>query len=208
MKTAERPKRKDRTPDSEAAYVLTILQKKFAEFASISPTWPVDLDPYDFFIREVYHGFRHADGDKERDEFLECREAAAQSGGWIDHGLLQILQISLAYCTQAKRAYQAGDDGLAWSLIADANYWLGVLDMNGGNQQLVQAISGGRARWRDAPETKEKNFILECWKDWQASPKQYKSQAAFARSMLEKCEYLKSQKVIEDWCRAWKKSVC
>ena len=52
---------------------------------------------------------------------------------------------------------------------------------------------------------KEKAFIRECWDDWQEFPEIYASQAAFARDMLSKCENLKSQKKIEDWCREWKK---
>ena len=40
--------------------------------------------------------------------------------------------------------------------------------------------------------------------DWKfLATDRYKSKAAFARDMLEKCEHLTSTKKIEDWCREW-----
>lgn len=79
--------------------------------------------------------------------------------------------------------------------------------------ELVGAERSDRARdlalrrYEDDPKQKEKDFVFECWKAWQAKPEQYKSKAAFARSMLDKCEHLTSSKKIEDWCREWEKSV-
>lgn len=207
MQTSERPQREARTPATEAAFVLTMLQEKFSEMAATSPTWPNELDPNQEFL-EIYRAIkrlRPLDADKERDEILCCFKRKAESGGLVDDGLLQIFYIPLGYCAQAQLAFEAGNDSLAWSLIADANYWRGVLAVNAGNQLCVQATLGGKARWRDAPKSKEKDFVFDCWKSWQDKPGQYKSQAAFARAMLEKCEHLESQKVIEDWCRAWKK---
>jgi len=59
-------------------------------------------------------------------------------------------------------------------------------------------------RYADDDKQKEKSFIFERWKEWQIMPKQYKGQAGFARSMIDKCEHLTSTKIVEDWCRAWK----
>lgn len=56
------------------------------------------------------------------------------------------------------------------------------------------------------PKTKEKEFVKECWLAWQDKPASYKFKSEFAIDMLEKCEHLKSQKKIEDWCRDWKKA--
>lgn len=53
------------------------------------------------------------------------------------------------------------------------------------------------------PKQADRNFVFDCWKDWRKKPEAYKSKAAFARDMLDKCENLESQKVIEDWCRRW-----
>lgn len=53
------------------------------------------------------------------------------------------------------------------------------------------------------PKQHEKSFVKECWQQWQINPESYKSKAAFARDMLDKCEHLKSTKKIEDWCRQW-----
>ena len=55
-------------------------------------------------------------------------------------------------------------------------------------------------------------LIVQHWQELQPTPNKkkkpesYKSKAAFAKDMLTKCEKLDSQKVIEDWSRAWEKS--
>ena len=60
----------------------------------------------------------------------------------------------------------------------------------------------------------EKKIVKECWIGWQNNPSQYKSNSAFANSMLKKFEpdnpadqnkHLNNVKVIADWCTAWKK---
>ncbi|WP_263770545.1 hypothetical protein [Propionivibrio soli] len=53
------------------------------------------------------------------------------------------------------------------------------------------------------PKQKEKALVKECWTAWQEKTATYKSKAEFARDMLTKCENLRSQKKIEDWCRQW-----
>lgn len=55
------------------------------------------------------------------------------------------------------------------------------------------------------PKQADKVLVRECWDDWQKQPDRYKGKAAFARDMLDKYENLKSQPVIEGWCRAWEK---
>jgi hypothetical protein len=62
-----------------------------------------------------------------------------------------------------------------------------------------------RARHAKDPKQKDKAFVRECWERWQESRGDYKSKAAFALAMLDKCEHLESPKQIEDWCRAWEK---
>lgn len=72
----------------------------------------------------------------------------------------------------------------------------------------AQAKKGAQRKLANDPKQKEKEFVHECWKEWQAAPnpkKIYSGKAAFARDMLDKCEHLASQKKIEDWCRAWEK---
>lgn len=77
-----------------------------------------------------------------------------------------------------------------------------------GNQALQKARSelagrGAKERHARDPKQAEKIFVLECWKEWRQKPDSYSGKAAFARDMLDKCEHLKSQKNIEDWCREW-----
>lgn len=63
-----------------------------------------------------------------------------------------------------------------------------------------------QARWMNDPKTKDKAFVKECWLEWQKEPKRYTSKAEFARDMLTKCEYLISNRVIEDWVREWERN--
>lgn len=67
------------------------------------------------------------------------------------------------------------------------------------------AKKGALARLRNDRRQSEKQFILECWRDWRADKHKYRSKAAFARDMIEKCERLTSTKKVEDWCREWEK---
>lgn len=73
-----------------------------------------------------------------------------------------------------------------------------------------EARRTGRAAHDQDPKKiakqKAKEFVYDCWKGWRAKPSSYKSKAEFARDMLDKCEELRSQKKIEDWCRLWEKS--
>lgn len=55
------------------------------------------------------------------------------------------------------------------------------------------------------PKQADKALVRECWDDWQKQPERYDGKAAFARDMLLKYESLKSQPVIEGWCRLWER---
>lgn len=71
--------------------------------------------------------------------------------------------------------------------------------------KTFRAKTAVKARLNNDPRQKEKEFIKDCWIDWQADKSKYKSKAAFSRDMLKKVENLTSQKKIEDWCREWEK---
>ena len=55
------------------------------------------------------------------------------------------------------------------------------------------------------PKQRDKGLVRECWDDWQKLPERYAGKAEVARDMLAKFETLKSQPVIEGWCRAWER---
>ncbi len=59
------------------------------------------------------------------------------------------------------------------------------------------------ARYATDEKQADKNFVRECWHEWQKQPDRYRSKAAFARDVIEKSKHLQSTKVIEDWCREW-----
>lgn len=71
------------------------------------------------------------------------------------------------------------------------------------NQKTLAARNSVRIKLANDPKQAEKDFVKDCWDAWQKSPGAYKSKAAFARDMLDKCAALTSNKVIEDWCRGW-----
>lgn len=73
----------------------------------------------------------------------------------------------------------------------------------GDAQKRIMAKKGSDAKNESDPKQAEKEFVRSCWMDWQEKPDSYKSKAAFARDMLDKCEHLVSTKKIEDWCRMW-----
>lgn len=95
--------------------------------------------------------------------------------------------------------------------IEAANALANAMAIESGNDKLQDArrnmsLRGAMAKIANDPRQKEKSFILECWQSWQKSPATYASKAAFSRDMIAKCEHLKSQKKIEDWCRGWEKA--
>jgi len=92
---------------------------------------------------------------------------------------------------------------------------LSAADLNAYVTRIAAMVKSGYASYRasksgkkgheNRPQTADKAFVFECWKDWQKEPGRYRGKAKFAKDMLEKCESLKSQKKIEDWCREWEK---
>lgn len=67
------------------------------------------------------------------------------------------------------------------------------------------AQQGIAAKLARDPKQAEKRFVRECWESWQAEPTRYKTKAAFARDMIEKCAHLTSTNQIEEWCRNWER---
>lgn len=65
------------------------------------------------------------------------------------------------------------------------------------------AQDAARRKVESDPKQLAKQQVRECWELWQKEPSRYRGKAAFARDMLNKYEDLKSQPVIEGWCREW-----
>lgn len=86
-------------------------------------------------------------------------------------------------------------------------YLSDIVDMAMTQQRKTQASESGKARARQDPRSKEREFVFECWIDWvHKHPDRYKSKTQFAMDMLGKCEHLTSVDVITGWCREWGKS--
>jgi hypothetical protein len=124
------------------------------------------------------------------------------------------MQVSLLFCLQAKLSYseKKHNNNLAWTFILDAIFWKNSveksLEFNEGaiEEVKLRARNNALKRVEKDPKQKDKSFVLSCWEAWQNKPASYKFKADFARDMLDKCEHLKSQKKIEDWCRDWEKA--
>lgn len=67
------------------------------------------------------------------------------------------------------------------------------------------ARSGAIAMLAIDPKQKDKAIVRRCWDAWQKNPDDYERKADFARDMREQFPKLKSQPVIERWCREWER---
>ncbi|WP_322040079.1 hypothetical protein [Burkholderia diffusa] len=94
---------------------------------------------------------------------------------------------------------------ISGSALMEAFRW--QLSTSDGLAMMNTIVQRERAKERHAngPKQAAKEKVREFWEEWQLDRKLYKGKAAFSRAMLEKHSALESQKVIEDWCRAWEK---
>lgn len=100
-----------------------------------------------------------------------------------------------------KRAMMATREGI----VASARAHRLAEDLKSApSRAALKAAKAKLAKDKDGKQ-EAKRFVEDCWKDWQKKPDSYSGQAEFARDMLSKCENLKSQPAIENWCREWKK---
>ena len=96
--------------------------------------------------------------------------------------------------------------------LREADYLLRVADsIQDEHTSLTKAKAalakmGGLARVAADPRQADKAFIFTCWQNWRKNPTNYTYKAEFAKDMISKCEHLKSQKKVEDWCREWEKA--
>lgn len=79
------------------------------------------------------------------------------------------------------------------------------------NVRSEMAAKAASFRVQNDPKTLKKQLVKQHWDNWQSTPSMYKNQARFAQIMLDKYggpeeADLKSQPVIEGWCRDWKKA--
>lgn len=204
-----------RTPITEAAEALM----KACDFwlwlvgETGSASKLVKADPETYFFEELF-GKTFSDPETNGDLAVE-KIGALLDGSYAEDGsapfaLIQVMCVVVDYCVQAMNAEKSGEHQLAWTFACDAQYWAGILCAEHTREKepsslSINAVNAAIVRWQTDPRHSEKKFIQECWREWKRNPNQYKSKAAFARDMLEKCEHLVSSKIIEDWCRDWEK---
>jgi hypothetical protein len=67
----------------------------------------------------------------------------------------------------------------------------------------ARARHAAKQRYASDPKQFVKKLVRESWVMWQNTPERYANKSAFSRDMLDKYESLKSQRVIERWCKTW-----
>jgi len=73
------------------------------------------------------------------------------------------------------------------------------------NRKKVSARVNALKRHASDPKKRDKDWVRECWDEWQRRPTNYKTKSAFASDMLKKGLRLESKPVIQRWCREWAK---
>jgi hypothetical protein len=90
----------------------------------------------------------------------------ARGPNWVASSPYGSLIVSCVYCLRAMRASTAGNQGLAWSYMADARYWCGVsVSSKGiaGAQELTREQAADKALMRQAQagaEARNETFNL------------------------------------------------
>lgn len=152
------------------------------------------------------------------DHYLSILDESADSKMTKEEGVSITFRLAAAYAIQAINDASNHQLVSALTNFSEAKYWLGVIECltaYSGDEKLVEddaatkrlrasmSSLGGKAKAENDPKRKCKDFAKECWNSWQKEPARYESKAAFARDMLDKQPKLKSQPVIEGWCRKW-----
>ena len=65
-----------------------------------------------------------------------------------------------------------------------------------------RARHAAKQRYADDPKQLLKKLVHEHWLLWKKTPGRYKNKSAFSLDMLDKYESLRSQRVLERWCKA------
>lgn len=168
-----------------------------------------NLSPREFGDKYVVPA-RDGLGQSADEIYDELESARAHGLSGHDEHMFDI-RIGCALVGESIRHRLNNDRDVAWRKICDAQMFVGLLigslptDDQRAGAHIEVSRKGGLARHAKDPKQREKAFIRQCWTDWQRTPDAYKSKAAFARDMLDKCEHLMSTKQIEDWCREWDK---
>lgn len=100
--------------------------------------------------------------------------------------------------------------GLAWefALLARWNNHMKMamhFEVQSSRQKMVRAA---RAKHSKDPRQQVKLLVRELWQQWETTPANYRSTAAFARDMCEKWpDHIASEVVVARWVRDWRRSV-
>lgn len=209
------------TPECEWDYLIAEEEKKIERLIHGKIGIPRELAPsivLAAFGVFAFHRYGDAILKKAPDAAKSASDAIKKIADSLPGVPMKIVEaaILLSYAASARHALgAAGDEKNISDVIALAEIrgaLSAMFDAHKGKdvaeiikRELRQFSSkGAAARHANDPKQKAKRHVYDCWKDWQAGIRQYKSKAAFARDMMAKWEVLESQKVITDrWCKDW-----
>lgn len=184
-------------------------------FLWINSKWDIANNPENYFWKELF-GTALEDPQTNGERTLDEMDTKINpvNAIWSEaeyQVMIHIMGAIVQYSVQAMTSEQDGEHELAWTYACDATYWSGILrawqaEKFQPSPLSTNALKAVLSKLANDPKQGEKAFVRECWQAWDKKPDFYKSKAEFARDMLTKCEHLKSQKKIEDWCREWEKA--
>jgi hypothetical protein len=108
--------------------------------------------------------------------------------------------------------------GAIASAIVAADSYASFLAIKSGNATLQQersdfAMRGAIERHRRDPKQEHKQFIKQCWEEWQSKPTLYRTQSIFATDMLTKVPsdkdgnpVISHDTIVKKWIPEWSKA--
>jgi hypothetical protein len=122
---------------------------------------------------------------------------------------LAVLDNLTSRSSSAKMEDSLYELGLAWEFALLAR-WNNHMDMamhfeaESSRQKMIRAA---RAKHSKDPKQQVKLQVRELWQQWEKTPGNYRSIAAFARDMCEKWpDHITSEVVVSRWVRDWRRS--
>ncbi len=140
-------------------------------------------------------------------KLFERMNAYEFSGEFVDKPASQLQDISMFGLILFDRIVRAEAEKMSFEDVFDLHEDLSLcLDYVMDAQKTSdRARRNVLLKLRADPKQADKAIVRECWNTWRQNPDDYKGKADFARDMREQFPKLKSQQVIEGWCRAWER---
>lgn len=168
-----------RTPIQVAGGVLSQLSATYAQFWK--PPKPED-EYIKLFFSEMWK--QGADGDKLFEDV--CALATADPGRSGESFMRSASYICGAYCVQAMKAQKEKDTQIAWTYVADARFWLGIIAASvihlEDNREKAKQLGRDNAFKRHRENHAFKAYVFEWYGD---NSNRFKSMDAAAAELVK-----------------------